>query len=99
MRAGDRLLLTMWRTGFLGFVAFGFREIVYLGGLGALNGRVDGDRAFIAGHGAEREVARWCHALLSGYERAALAWFVVGMIAVVVLHVKLWRRGNPPPLF
>lgn len=99
MRADDRLLLTLWRTGCLGFVTFGFREVVYLGGLGALNGRIDGQRAFIVGHGAEREVAPWFHALLSGYERTALAWFMVGMVAVVVLHVKLWRRGDPPPLF
>ena len=99
MRADDRLLLTLWRTGFLGFVTFGFREVVYLGGLGALNGRIDADRAFIAGHGAEREVAPWFHALLAGYERAALAWFVVGMVALAVLRLRLRRRGDPPPLF
>lgn len=99
MAIGDRALLTIWRTGFLGFVTFGLREIVYLGGLGALNGRVDGDRAFIAGHGAEREVSPWFHALLAVYEGTALVWFVAGLIAVVVLRVRLSRRGDPPPLF
>ena len=49
----DRALLTVARTGFLGFATLFFREVVYLGGIGALNGRLEGGRSFIGGHGRD----------------------------------------------
>lgn len=93
----DRALLTVARTGFLGFATLFFREVVYLGGVGALNGRLEGGRSFIGGHGTYREVPRWFYDLLAWYELAAFLWFVGGMIALAILSARLKRRGEPMP--
>lgn len=67
----DRALLTVGWTGFLGFATLFLREVVYLTGLGALNGGLEGGRRFIGGHGTYREVPRWfCNLLGMNWPRS-----------------------------
>lgn len=71
----DRALLTVGWTGFLGFATLFFREVVYLDGLGALNGRLEGGRCFIGVHGTYREVPRWfCDLLGMNWPRSCGSW-------------------------
>lgn len=65
------MLLTFWRAGWIAFVTMILRALIFFGGYGALNGKVEGNRTWLGGHGLYREVPPWLYHILLGYEIGA----------------------------
>lgn len=89
------MLLTFWRAGWIAFVTIILRALIFFGGYGALNGKVEGNRTWLGGHGLYREVPPWLYYILLGYEIGACIGLLAAMVAITVFK----RRTGNRPLF